>query len=94
MKNLRKQLFSDYEIEGLFGTEDTYHEYTLNRMTVLADKSLTEAQKAQKLKDLFNQLPEDWKEISNSSINWEDCVNLPRILKRVAAQRKIFIRCA
>lgn len=61
MKNLRKQLFSDYEIEGLFGTEDTYHEYTLNRMTVLADKSLTEAQKAQKLKDLFNQLPEDWK---------------------------------
>lgn len=61
MKNLRKQLFSDYEMEGLFGTEDTYHEYTLNRMTVLADKSLTEAQKAQKLKDLFNQLPEDWK---------------------------------
>ncbi|WP_166168637.1 lipase secretion chaperone [Acinetobacter sp. SA01] len=61
MKNLRKQLFSDYEIEGLFGIEDTYHEYTLNRMTVLADKSLTEAQKAQKLKDLFNQLPEDWK---------------------------------
>lgn len=61
MKNLRKQLFSNYEIEGLFGTEDTYHEYTLNRMTVLADKSLTEAQKAQKLKDLFNQLPEDWK---------------------------------
>lgn len=61
MKNLRKQLFSDYEIEGLFGTEDTYHEYTLNRMIVLADKSLTEAQKAQKLKDLFNQLPEDWK---------------------------------
>ena len=61
MKNLRKQLFSDYEIEGLFGTEDTYHEYTLNRMTVLADQNLTEAQKAQKLKDLFNQLPEDWK---------------------------------
>ena len=61
MKNLRKQLFSNYEIEGLFGIEDTYHEYTLNRMTVLADKSLTEAQKAQKLKDLFNQLPEDWK---------------------------------
>ena len=26
MKNLRKQLFSNYEIEGLFGTEDTYHE--------------------------------------------------------------------
>ncbi len=28
MKNLRSQFFSDYEIEGLFGAENTYHEYT------------------------------------------------------------------
>lgn len=81
MKNLRKQLFSDYEIEGLFGTENTYHEYTLNRMTVLADKKLTEAQKAQKLKDLFNQLPEDWKENLEQLNKLEDLRKLTADIK-------------
>ena len=61
-QNLRKKFFSNYEIDGLFGTENTYHEYTLKRMEVLADKTLTETQKAQKLKALFDQLPQDWKE--------------------------------
>lgn len=61
-QNLRKKFFSNYEIEGLFGTEDTYHEYTLDRMGILADKNLSEAQKAEKLKALFEGLPEDWKE--------------------------------
>lgn len=61
-QNLRKKFFSAYEIEGLFGTEDTYHEYTLDRMTVLADKKLSENEKALKLKALFEQLPKDWQE--------------------------------
>ncbi|NNH38049.1 lipase secretion chaperone [Acinetobacter terrae] len=81
MKNLRKQLFSDYEIEGLFGTEDTYHEYTLSRMMVMDDKSLTEAQKAQKLKDLFNQLPEDWKENLEQLNKLEDLRKLTADIK-------------
>ena len=61
-QNLRKTFFSNYEIEGLFGTENTYHEYTLDRMQILADQKLSEAEKAQRLKDLFEQLPEDWQE--------------------------------
>ena len=61
-QSLRKKFFSNYEIEGLFGTEDAYHEYTLDRMQILADNILTEAEKAQKLKDLFAKLPEDWQE--------------------------------
>ncbi len=61
-QNLRKKFFSQYEIEGLFGTEDTYHEYTLDRMAVLNDNNLTEAQKADKLKALFEGLPKDWQE--------------------------------
>ena len=81
MKNLRKQLFSDYEIEGLFGTEDIYHEYTLSRMTVMDDKSLTEAQKAQKLKDLFNQLPQDWKENLEQLNKLEDLRKLTADIK-------------
>ena len=61
MKNLRKKFFSNYEIEGLFGIEDVYNDYTIDRMEVMNDKKLTAEQKAQKLKELFNDLPEDWK---------------------------------
>ncbi|MCO8098602.1 lipase secretion chaperone [Acinetobacter indicus] len=60
MKNLRQQFFSAYEIEGLFGVEDVYHDYTLERLSVMDNKQLSEAEKAQKLKALFEQLPEDW----------------------------------
>lgn len=60
MKNLRQQFFSAYEIEGLFGVEDVYHDYTLERLSVMYNKQLSEAEKAQKLKALFEQLPEDW----------------------------------
>ena len=74
-QNLRKRFFSNYEIEGLFGTEDTYHEYTLDRMAVLADKNLSEAEKAQKLKELFQQLPEDCRKIWSSSISWKIYAN-------------------
>ncbi len=81
MKNLRKQLFSNYEIEGLFGTEDIYHEYTLNRISVLDDKNLTEAQKAEKLKTLFNQLPEDWKENLQQLNKLEDLRKLTADIK-------------
>ena len=60
--SLRKKFFSDYEIEGLFGTQDTYDTYTVDRMEVMNDSKLTAEQKAVKLKELFNQLPEDWQE--------------------------------
>ncbi|MCX0339038.1 lipase secretion chaperone [Acinetobacter radioresistens] len=62
MKNLRQQFFSAYEIEGLFGTENIYHQYTLDRMDILDDKNLSESEKAQKLKELFKQLPQDWQD--------------------------------
>lgn len=62
MKNLRKTFFSDYEIEGLFGIEDIYNDYTIARMSVMDDKKLSEAEKAKKLQELFEKLPEDWKE--------------------------------
>jgi lipase chaperone LimK len=81
MKNLRSQFFSDYEIEGLFGAENIYHEYTLNRMSIMADKSLNEVQKAQKLKELFAQLPEDWKENLEQLSKLEDLRKLTSEIK-------------
>ena len=80
-QNLRKRFFSNYEIEGLFGTEDTYHEYTLDRMAVLADKNLSETEKAQKLKELFQQLPEDWQENLEQLNKLEDLRKLTADIK-------------
>ncbi|MDM1344469.1 lipase secretion chaperone [Acinetobacter pseudolwoffii] len=80
-QNLRKQYFSNYEIEGLFGTEDTYHEYTLDRMAVLADNSLSESEKAQKLKNLFEQLPQDWQENLEQLNKLEDLRKLSADIK-------------
>ena len=80
-QNLRKRFFSDYEIEGLFGTEDTYHEYTLDRMAVMADKKLSEAEKAQKLKELFAQLPQDWQENLEQLNKLEDLRKLTADIK-------------
>ena len=62
IKSLRKQFFSDYEIEGLFGKEDEYHDYTLARMSVMEDKNLSGKEKAEKLQNLLNDLPEDLQE--------------------------------
>lgn len=61
-QNLRKKFFSDYEIQGLFGTQDIYDQYTVDRMQVMGNQNLSASEKAEKLKQLFNQLPEDWKE--------------------------------
>lgn len=81
IKNLRKQLFSDYEIEGLFGAENIYNEYTLKRMAVMSDKRLSEIQKAQKLKELFNQLPVDWQENLEQLNKLEDLRKLTADIK-------------
>ena len=81
MKSLRQQLFSQYEIEGLFGTEDTYNDYTLARMAVMEDKKLTEAEKAKKLQDLFDDLPEDWKENLKQLSQLEDLRKLTAEIK-------------
>lgn len=80
-QNLRKQFFSDYEIEGLFGAENTYHIYTLKRLDVINDKSLSEQEKAQKLKALFDELPEEWKENLEQINKLEDLRKLTADIK-------------
>ncbi len=80
-KNLRKQFFSEYEIQGLFGTQDTYDQYIVNRMKIMDDKNLSANEKAKKLKELFNQLPEDWKENLQQLNQLEDLRKLTSDLK-------------
>ena len=58
-----------------------YNEYTLKRMAVMADKRLTEVEKAQKLKALFEQLPSDWKENVEQLNKLEDLRKLTAAIK-------------
>lgn len=58
---LRQRFFSNAEIEGLFGTEDLYNRYTLDRLSIRNNNRLTEVEKARQLRERFEQLPEDVK---------------------------------
>ena len=80
-QNLRKKFFSDYEIQGLFGTQDTYDQYTVDRMSIMENQTLSATEKAQKLKNLFDQLPEDWKENLQQLNQLEDLRKLTADIK-------------
>ena len=80
-QNLRKKFFSDYEIQGLFGTQDTYDRYTVDRLEIMDNQKLSAAEKAQKLKELFEQLPEDWKENLQQLNQLEDLRKLTAEIK-------------
>lgn len=80
-QSLRKQFFSDYEIQGLFGTQDTYDQYTVDRIAILDNKNLSTDEKAKKLKDLFDKLPEDWKENLQQLNQLEDLRKLTAEIK-------------
>lgn len=82
MQNLRKQFFSNYEIEGLFGNENTYNEYTLSRLEIMNNKTLSAAEKADKLKQLFNALPDDLKESLQQLSQLEDLRKLTSDIKK------------
>lgn len=81
IQNLRKKFFSDYEIQGLFGTQNTYDQYTVDRMEILDNKNLSPTEKAEKLKNLFSQLPEDWQENLKQLNQLEDLRKLTAEIK-------------
>lgn len=56
---LRQQYFNPAELNALFGDEITYNQYTIDRLSILDNKALSAAQKAQQLKQRFAQLPQD-----------------------------------
>lgn len=80
-KSLRQKFFSDYEIQGLFGTQDIYDQYTVDRIAIMDDKKLSANEKAQKLKERFENLPEDWKENLKQLNQLEDLRKLTAEIK-------------
>ncbi|MEW4937675.1 lipase secretion chaperone, partial [Acinetobacter baumannii] len=81
IQDIRKRFFSASEIEGLFSTEDIYQNYTLDRMKILEDSSLSEIEKAKKLKERFEQLPEDWQENLQELSKLDDLHTLTKQIK-------------
>lgn len=62
MHDLKQRFFSNTEIEGLFGSEDIYQQYTLDRMKILENNGLDVSAKAKQLQQRFEQLPQDWQD--------------------------------
>jgi lipase chaperone LimK len=59
---LRTQFFTPEVVTAFFGDEDTYDRYTLERLDVMQDKSLTPEQRAVRLAALEQQLPDAMRE--------------------------------
>ncbi|MEQ1065294.1 lipase secretion chaperone [Acinetobacter sp. XH1741] len=81
IQDIRKRFFSASEIEGLFSSEDIYQNYTLDRMQILENSSLSEIEKARKLKERFEQLPEDWQQNLQELSKLDDLHTLTKQIK-------------
>lgn len=57
MRDVRARHFSPTEVAGLFGPDDTQDDDTLARLRVMQDRTLSETDKAQRLRALTAQLP-------------------------------------
>nr|AAF86566.1 lipase foldase [Cloning vector pZR80]CAA56779.1 lipase foldase [Acinetobacter calcoaceticus] len=79
---LRQRFFSATEIAGLFGSEDIYNQYTLERMAILNNSKLSEIEKAKQLKALFDQLPQDWKANLEQLSKLDDLKQLTTSIKK------------
>lgn len=80
-KNLRQRFFNNKEINGLFGQEDLYQDYTLSRLSILENQNLSEQDKAQALNALFQNLPTDWQDQLKTLSQLEDLRRLTQELK-------------
>jgi lipase chaperone LimK len=65
---LRSQYLTRQVSEAFFGDEDAYDQYTMARIEVMQDKSLTAVEKARRTAELLNALPPALKE-STETLN-------------------------
>lgn len=68
LRELRQRFFSPQENQGLFGRVDTYDDFTLKRLQLLADNSLSAEAKSKQLRELENQLPPELKEARQAPV--------------------------
>jgi len=61
IRALRQHFFSAQENQSLFGKSDSYDDFTLKRMQLMSNTSLSAEAKAKRLSELENQLPPELK---------------------------------
>lgn len=87
LNQLRQQYFKPAEIEALFGDEMTYNQYTIDRISIMENKSLTPTQKAQQIKQRFAQLPADLQQNIQEMSKLQDLRELTQQLKAKNASK-------
>lgn len=76
VQNLRSQYFDRAVVEAFFGDEDAYDNYTLARLEVMQDKSLSATEKARRTAALLEQLPPDLKESIKTLNQYQELTTL------------------
>lgn len=69
MDNLRRDFFSEEEIQALFGEQSEYDQMALERLRIEQDKGLTPHQKQQLLEDNVAQMPDNMQQAFQPSID-------------------------
>lgn len=59
MADMRRRFFSPEDAEALFGVEEAYGDYALERMRLAADDSLSDEEKAQRYAEMEAEAPAD-----------------------------------
>lgn len=62
IKNLRRRYFSEEETSALFGGEEAYDEFSLRRLEILQNKTLTDAEKFKQVQQLRELLPDSMRQ--------------------------------
>lgn len=57
IRTLRQRYFSAAERQAFFGDEEAFDQYTLKKLAVMQDQSLSAVEKAQRLRELADALP-------------------------------------
>jgi lipase chaperone LimK len=73
---LRSQYLSPEVIQAFFGDEDTYNNYTLARLRIFQNKSLSDSQRAQQLAALQAQLPQSLQDAMKTASMVQDLQQL------------------
>jgi lipase chaperone LimK len=94
--DLRSRYFDRNTTQAFFGDEEAYDEYTLSRLEILQNKNFTEAQKAEKIRQLQQQQPvalqeeiraiNQFQELNSLTRQWKQNKGTTEELRRIREQ--------
>ncbi len=76
IRDLRRQYLAPDVVTAFFGEDEAYDQFSLARMSILQDKSLSSATKASELAQAMAQLPEDLRQRMQADSQYESLLSL------------------